>query len=383
MNMSKQKKLKVYITILFTLSNILFSNKIFADFYSAAEDFFVNRLNDLVKNEFFYEARSFYLASNDILKEGKTVLMAVAERNYFNLLKFLIEFCQADVRKLDVNGRSVIHYAARSGSLKMIDYFNSLEIDLLCTSSEYNPLQETISAINSGSNSKEIDKKKKLVLYFIDKFPDLINRPDKNGIMPLTTAAATGDVQLCKELVLAGANVKYIDKKGRNLIHQLITQWIKKLNFGSLDKQYEKRRKNFFIFSEGLSFFVANGVDINHRDIYEITPLLLAGQYTFYPEIFVALWHFGALLQDTENEKVSSIISKRLSAYDGPYTIEYYEYKNKLLNQISNFLNDPILALENNSEISIFLKDYKSFKFNKVKKESSEFVKLFYTNFHT
>lgn len=275
--------------------------------------------------------------------------------NKINLVKFFIN-CIKNIDAPDRTGKNIVHVVVRYGTWQMFELLMAAGADLgTYANSDFNPLQEAILGFQEQQHDYD---RRKIIEFYLScpsksssdtdkpgkpKYIDLINRPNKEGEVPLISALTSGNFKLAATLVRCGANLEYKDVEGKNLIGQLMEQWIDELgDFKQTEMAVQDRKNLFNKYAQALQFLISFKVSVNAIDENTYTPLLYVIKNGYYPELIGILRHYGASLKilGPGRRTAIDIITERFT-FCGPYKPELYEQLGNQYSKLRKYLDEP------------------------------------------
>lgn len=303
----------------------------------------------LVKEENYEEASEIIIAHEH---EFLSWLHFAIKDNKINLVKLFINSIK-NIDAPDRSGRNIVHAVVRYGTWHMFELLIASGVDLATIGSAgFNPLQETILGFQEQRDDYD---RRKIIEFYLScpsriaseiskpKYIDLINRPNKEGVVPLISALITGNFKLAATLVKCGANLDYKDGDGKNLIGQLMEQWIRELgDFKQTEMAVQDRQSLFNKYVQALQFLISFRVPVNAIDENSYTPFLYVIQYSYYPELIAILRYYGASLKILGPGRRTAIdlITERFT-FCGPYKPEVYEQLGNQYSKLRKYLDEP------------------------------------------
>ena len=183
------------------------------------------------------------LSKRMAVKSGLTPLMrAWLENNRLDNIKTLLAL-GANIKRLDNEGKSAFHFAARDSSPEIIEYLFSKRMSvnmtdfsgltpLMCACLEGGCLNNIKTLFKHGANIKQLDNSGKSALHFAarDSSPEIIeyllslgttvNMTDNKGQVPLMFACMEGGrLDNIKKLLQNDADINLVDNDGKSVLH--------------------------------------------------------------------------------------------------------------------------------------------------------------------
>ena len=141
------------------------------------------------------ELVQYLIKKNRLLLTSFCLLQAVGSTK-LPLVKILVNEYKLDPHFKDSNGRQAVHYAARVGSIDVLEYLiKDCGCDLSTVSGEYNENVFHFSAFNVHYS---------LINYIIDRYPQytsLFHSTDNDDALPIHYACTSGVIQLVTFLI--------------------------------------------------------------------------------------------------------------------------------------------------------------------------------------
>ena len=148
--------------------------------------------------------------------QRQTLLHCASKKGYFDMVRWLVEQCSANVDLIDINGNSPLHLAVYGGHLDIVDYLlnrgcnSTLRNRRGITAEEGSKHSRWIADLFESMRERDMFEMARQGVdwwfhyYFDDKSKDMI---DSNGISLLYYACRYGKYSVAKWLLEHGANV--------------------------------------------------------------------------------------------------------------------------------------------------------------------------------
>ena len=146
---------------------------------------------------------------NHKTNDGRNCLHVAAEYGHLILCKTLINKHKFDVKMVDNNGRTALHYSVMSGSYQLIEYLADLGTDITLES-------------KNGKNCLHVAAEHghlSLWEILINKHNFDVQKADNNGWTALHLSARNGIYQSIEYLVDLGTDISLETNDGRNCLH--------------------------------------------------------------------------------------------------------------------------------------------------------------------
>lgn len=143
------------------------------------------------------------------LSSAPPILSVAAYFHAENCVDFLID-CGADVNKLDLIGRNIIHFAIAGGSMRLVRMF-----DQQCNVQFDKPDKNGNGPIHVACEYGFID----IVQYIYTRTPAELTRKNNVGMCSILIASYYGNLEIIKFLKQVGVNIREVDSKGLSALH--------------------------------------------------------------------------------------------------------------------------------------------------------------------
>ncbi|TPX30503.1 hypothetical protein SmJEL517_g05946 [Synchytrium microbalum] len=138
---------------------------------------------------------------------GQTPLFVAAEGGHIELVRYLVEKCQADVNKPDNRGQTPVFAPTRSDNIELVQYLVEK-----CQADVNKPDNRGQTPVLIATYSGNIE----LVQYLVEKCQADVNKPDNDGTTPVLVATRSGNIELVQYLVEKGqVNINTPDNDGQ------------------------------------------------------------------------------------------------------------------------------------------------------------------------
>ncbi|XP_028395452.1 serine/threonine-protein kinase TNNI3K-like isoform X2 [Dendronephthya gigantea] len=174
---------------------------------------------------------------------GRTALHHAVHVGEKDIMKYFVEQCGADVNDKDKRGRTALNYAVTKGALEMVKYIVEHGADV------NDKDKRGWTALNDAVTIGALE----MVKYLVEHGAD-VNDKDTYGWTVLHYALIKGTVEIVKYLVEHGADVNGKDTYGWTVLRYAVTK-------GTL---------------EIVKYLVEKGADVNSKDTYGRTVLQTA-----------------------------------------------------------------------------------------------------------
>ncbi|XP_028390647.1 ankyrin repeat domain-containing protein 50-like [Dendronephthya gigantea] len=150
------------------------------------------------------------------------------------IVKFLVKYCGANLRRKDESGKTALHHAVDVGETDIVKYFVEQ-----CSADVNDKNKKGWTALNYAVTEGSLE----MVKYLVEHRAD-VNSKDTYGWTMLHYAVTKGTVEMVKYLVEHGADVNDKDEVGRTALNYAVTK-------GRL---------------EMMKYLVEHGADVNGKD---------------------------------------------------------------------------------------------------------------------
>ena len=172
---------------------------------------------------------------------GRLPIHLAAAAGDLSIVRFLIENGAKQIP--DEKENLPLHYASESGNMQLITYLLEQGEDINARNIlGLTPIQSAAAAhqfdvvnflLVKGADINQVDNKNRNVLHFACSHCDAnfvdtcstfdveIDKEDEDGYTPLFSAVIGNNIELVKELIRLGCDVKHLSKNGESLMHFL------------------------------------------------------------------------------------------------------------------------------------------------------------------